>query len=350
MSSFEIAGRLIGPGHPCFIIAEAGVNHNGDMDVARRLIEAAVEAGADAVKFQTFRAEHLVTRDAPQAEYQRRNVGKVESQYDMLKRLELPEQMHCNLIRQCRDRGIVFLSTPFEEASAELLESLDIPAFKVPSGEITNTLFLEYIARKNRPVILSTGMSTLEEVREAVACIRHAGNQRLALLHCVSNYPAEAGDINLRAMNTMKDEFGLPVGYSDHTDGTEIALAAIALGACIIEKHFTLDRNLPGPDHKASLEPGELAAMVSGIRRVEAALGDGIKQPAASEAGTAAVARKSIVAALDLPSGAILEASMMAIRRPGTGISAARFKQVLGRRLRAPVREGELVREDVLED
>jgi N,N'-diacetyllegionaminate synthase len=341
VASLNIGDCHVGRDQPCLIIAEAGVNHNGDLALARKLVDAAADAGADAVKFQTFSAERLVTPDAPQADYQRRNMGKVESQFDMLKRLELSEDAHRDLISYCQERNIVFLSTPFEAESADFLESLDVPGFKIPSGEITNLPFLSHVARKQRPIILSTGMSTLDEVREAVDCIRAAENDQLALLHCVSNYPAAPDDVNLRAMETMINTFDCLVGYSDHTEGIEIAFAAVALGACIIEKHFTLDRNLPGPDHKASLEPGELAAMVAGIRRVASALGDGVKQPTPSEAATAAVARKSIVAAHDIAVGTVLEEQMLAVRRPGSGISPSRWYDIIGCRTKVTLHAGE---------
>jgi N-acetylneuraminate synthase len=346
--SFGIGAVRIGVGHPSFIIAEAGVNHNGDLALARRLVEAAMDAGANAVKFQTFSADRLVTAAAPQAEYQKRNTGIEESQYAMLKRLELSEAAHRDLLRHCQARGILFLSSPFDEASADFLEALGVAAFKVPSGEITNTPFLAHLARKGKPLIVSTGMSTLDEVRQAVETIRQAGDPPLALLHCVSNYPAAPADINLRAMATLRQAFAVPVGYSDHADGIEIALAAATLGACIIEKHFTLDRTLPGPDHKASLEPGELAALVRSIRQIETALGDGSKHPAASETDTAAVARKSLVAVCDLAVGTVLERSHLAIRRPGTGLPPSRLEAVVGRRLRRALPAGAVLMEDML--
>lgn len=343
VNSIDIAGRTVGPGQPCFIIAEAGVNHNGDAALARKLIDAAAVAGADAVKFQTFNADLLVTRDAPQAEYQRLNTGAEESQYAMLKRLEMSHDMHRELIEHCALRGILFLSTPFEEDSADFLNALNIPAFKIPSGEITNLPFLTHVARMQKPLIVSTGMSTLEEVAAAVACIRATANDRVALLHCVSNYPAATSDINLRAMDTLRDTFRVPTGYSDHTDGIDIALAAVARGAQIIEKHFTLDRALPGPDHKASLEPAELTALIASIRRIEASLGDGIKRPVEAEKSTAAVARKSIVAARDVEAGSVLSREDLTIRRPGTGLPPAQLDAIIGHRTRIALRAGEVL-------
>jgi N,N'-diacetyllegionaminate synthase len=347
--TLEIAGRRIGPGHPCFVIAEAGVNHNGCLDSARRLIDAAAEAGADAVKFQTFQTEQLVTADAPKADYQQQATGGDESQFVMLKRLELGESAHRELITHAAARGLIFLSTPFDEASADLLEALDLPAFKIPSGEVTNLPFLAHLARKGRPMILSTGMSTLAEVETAVAAIAQGGNPPLALLHCVSCYPTEPADVNLRAMETMRAAFPVPVGFSDHTLGSEIALAAAALGACVIEKHLTLDKAWPGPDHAASLEPAELAALVRGIRHVEAALGHGRKEPAPAESNTAAVARKSLVAARDLAAGEVLDAGAVAIKRPGTGLAPARRGELIGRKTRAPIAAGTLFTLEMLE-
>ena len=345
----DIGGRRVGLGHPTFVIAEAGVNHNGDLDLARQLIDAAVAAKADAVKFQTFITEESISRAAPQAAYQRENTGKTESMFDMVKRLELPLDAFAELSDYCQSHGIIFLSSPFDTPSVDLLDGLNVPAFKVASGEITNLPFLFYVAAKRRPIILSTGMSYLEEVETALHTIAEAGNPPTILLHCVSNYPADASDVNLRAMATMSQAFQLPVGYSDHTSGVEVALAAVALGACVIEKHFTLDRNLPGPDHKASLEPDELANMVRGIRSVEASLGDGRKQPAASELDTARVARKSLVAAQDIPKGATLRLESIAIKRPGTGMAPAMRDRVIGRKARTEISEGTLITPEVLE-
>lgn len=349
VNPFSIGSRLIGPGHPCFIIAEAGVNHNGDMDMARQLIDAAVAAGADAVKFQTFRADKLTTRHAPKANYQLQTTSGEESQQEMLRRLELSESQHRELIAHCAWHGILFLSTPFDEESADLLESLEVAAFKIPSGEITNLPFLEHLARKNKPIILSTGMSHLVEVEAAVTTLRTGGQQALALLHCVSNYPAAPADCNLRAMDTMSAALHVPVGYSDHTEGIEVCLAAVARGACIIEKHLTLNRLLPGPDHRASSEPEELARLIHSVRHVEEALGHGRKEPAASEANTAAVARKSLVAARDMPAGTRLTRELIAIKRPGTGLSPALLDQVVGKTLRKDVRESNLLTWEILQ-
>jgi len=345
--SFRIGERRVGRGHPVFVIAEAGVNHNGDPALARNLIDVAVQARADAVKFQTFRAEELATADAPKAEYQARATGGAESQRDMLAKLELPFDTFRELDAYCRQRGIIFLSTAFDTASADFLDSIGMPAFKIPSGEITNTPLVEHIARKGKPMIVSTGMASLGEVEAALEVIDRAGNPEVAVLQCVSSYPAEAADVNLRAMKTMARAFGVPTGYSDHTMGIEVPLAAAALGACIIEKHFTIDRGLPGPDHSASLEPAALQAMVTGIRIVESALGDGRKRPAAAEAGTAAAARRSLVAARDIAAGETLTEEMIAVRRPGTGLPPSFRLDLVGRVSRVSVRYGELLSFDM---
>lgn len=331
-----------------FIIAEAGVNHNGSLDLAMRLVDAAKASGADAVKFQTFRADLLATRSAHKAAYQERTTASTESQFEMLQRLELDTTAHRSLIDHCRKIGIQFLSSPFDMASADLLEEMDVPLFKVPSGEITNLPFLQHIASKKRPVILSTGMSTLGEVEEAVQVMTGAGAPNVTLLHCVTEYPAPYAEVNLRAMQTLRSAFGLPVGYSDHTPGIDIAIAAVALGADVIEKHFTLDRSLPGPDHKASLEPAELQQMVDAIRHVEIALGTGIKAPAPCELSNISVARKSVVAARPLPVGHRLTKEDLEIKRPGNGLAPKLLPALIGRTLRAEVAKDGLIRWDHL--
>ena len=338
----------IGCDNPCFIIAEAGVNHNGNLEIARQLIKVAANAGTDAIKFQTFQAEKLATVDAPKADYQKKTTAKQESQYGMLCRLELSAEAHRDLIATCEEKGILFLSSPFDEQSADFLEELGVPAFKIPSGEITNLPFLQHIASKGKPLILSTGMASIGEVEAAVQTIRATGNPSLVLLHCVSNYPTDPVDVNLRAMQTMAAAFGVPVGFSDHTLGIEVALAAVALGACVIEKHFTLDRHLPGPDHQASLEPQELASLVQGIRKVEAALGHGRKEPAASEARIAAVARKSLVAIQDIKAGTILTEELIASRRPGTGIAPGMRSHLIGRTARCFIPAGTAIAWEML--
>ncbi len=334
----RIGGHQVGGGHPCFVIAEAGVNHNGDMGLAMRLVDVAADAGANAVKFQTFRAGKLVTKWAPKAAYQAENTGSGGSQFDMLGKLELSRDQHRDLAERCARRGILFLSTPFDEDSADFLESMNVPAFKVSSGDLTDLIFLRHIASKGLPVLLSTGMGTLDEVREAVNAL--TGVPGLALLHCVSNYPADPAHVNLRAMDTLRLAFGVPVGYSDHSEGLAVALAAVALGAVVLEKHFTLDRTLPGPDHRASLEPAELGKLVEDIRTIERAMGHGRKEPAPSELETASVARKSLVAACDIPAGTIVSREHVAARRPGTGIPPGILERLLGRKTRTAMTAG----------
>jgi len=331
---FVIAGRTLGPGQPVFVVAEAGVNHNGDAALARALIDAAAESGADAVKFQTFCTSALTSQSAPKATYQIETTGAGESQSQMLTRLELSVDTLAALQAHAAGRRIVFFSAPFDEASADTLEALGVPMFKIPSGEITNLPLLRHITTKGKPIILSTGMSTLDEVAAALAAIRGVADVPVALLHCLSAYPAPVGDVNLRAMDTLRERFACPVGLSDHTLGLEVALAAVARGAAIVEKHLTLDKALPGPDHRASLEPGEMAALVRGIRNVEAALGDGEKRPMPSELDTRRVARKSLVAARPIRAGEHLAKDAVAIKRPGTGVSPAELEQALGRRVR----------------
>jgi N-acetylneuraminate synthase len=331
-----------------FIIAEAGVNHNGSLDLALQLVDAAKASGADAVKFQTFRADLLATRSAHKAPYQERTTEKTESQFEMLQRLQLDAAAHRRLIDYCRQVGIQFLSSPFDMQSADLLETMNAALYKVPSGEITNLPFLQHIARKHRPMILSTGMSTLGEVEEAVQVILAEGAKQLTLLHCVTEYPAPYEQVNLRAMQTLKLAFGMPVGYSDHTPGSEIAIAAVAMGAEVIEKHFTLDRSLPGPDHHASLEPVELEQMVMAIRHVESALGTGIKAPAACELPNISVARKSVVAARALPKGHQFSTGDLDIKRPGSGLAPKLLPALIGRTLRVSVEKDEIIHWDHL--
>ncbi len=338
----RIGTRLIGPAQPCLIIAEAGVNHNGSIAMALQLVDAAADAGADVVKFQTFKSEEVVTPLAPKAEYQVQNTGAEESQLEMIRKLELPDEDFLTIQQHCRTRRITFLSTPFDFHSADLLERMEVEAFKVPSGEITHVPFLRHLARKGKPLIVSTGMSDLNEVASAIDVISSTGNRDVVLLHCVSNYPTAPASVNLRAMRTLEDEFKVPVGYSDHTEGIAISLAAVALGACVVEKHFTLDRSLPGPDHRASLEPRELAELVRAARDVQAAWGDGVKRPVSEELSTAAVARRSLVAASNLNAGTTLTESMIAIRRPGTGLPPSLLPQVIGRQLKQNVSAGEL--------
>ncbi len=349
-SGFVVGERRIGGGAPVFVVAEAGVNHNGDVALALSLVDAAADGGADAVKFQTFRTDALVSRAAPKAGYQVETTGGAESQRDMLARLELTLADFARVQERCAKRGVVFFSAPFDEASADALERLAAPLFKVPAGEITNLPFLRHVAAKRRPMIVSTGMSTLAEVGEAVAVIRAAGDPPVALLHCVSAYPAPPDEMNLRAMDTLRERFGVPVGLSDHTLGLEVALAAVARGAAIVEKHLTLDKAMPGPDHRASLDPGEMAALVRGIRTVESALGDGDKRPTPSELDTRRVARKSLVAARALRAGERLTEDAVAVKRPGTGIPPAELSRAVGRRLRRDVAADEVLEWTALEE
>ncbi len=315
------------------IIAEAGVNHNGNIELAYRLIDNAVSVGADFVKFQTFTADSLATPKAPKATYQNQTTGEFESQYQMLKRLEISRKMHELLIEHCKVCGIRFLSTGFDIASVDLLVELGQKCFKIPSGEITNLPYLRHVGNYGYPVILSTGMSTLGEIEMALDVLQKSGTyiDLITVLHCNTEYPTPMQDVNLMAMRTIKDAFGVAVGYSDHTQGIEVATAAVALGAAIIEKHFTLDCNSPGPDHKASLEPAEFKAMVKAIRNIEMALGDGRKRPSVSEVKNKNIARKSLVAAAPIRVGEKLTVNNLTVKRPGTGISPMRWDEFLGK-------------------
>jgi len=344
----SIADRKVGPGKPCLIIGEAGVNHNGSLELARQLVDIAVNAGCDAVKFQTFKSEKVCSPMASKAAYQVETTGPGESQLEMVRKFELPFAAFRELHRHCRDRNILFLSTPFDDESADFLTELPVPAIKVPSGEITNLPFLQNLAGKGLPLIVSTGMATTEEIAAALDVISSAGNPPLALLHCVSNYPAAPSSMNLRAIRTLEGTFDVPAGLSDHSVGIEISLAAVALGACIIEKHFTLDHDLPGPDHRASLDPQQLTSLVNGIRNIEAALGDGVKRPVPQELDTAAVARRSLVAARQIAAGSALTLDMIDILRPGTGLPPAMRSEILGRRTRRDIEAGTILSLDML--
>lgn len=326
-----------------FIIAEAGVNHNGSVETAKQLVDVAVRAGVDAVKFQTFKTESVVSRYAPKAGYQKRTTNKDETQLEMLKGLELSSDDFKQLADYARKKNIIFLSSPFDKKSADLLDEIGVPAFKVASAEITNLPLLKYIAGKGKPVILSTGMSSLGEVEEAVKVIKNEGVKDIVLLHCVTSYPAKVEDVNLKAIQTMKSAFELPVGFSDHTMGITIPIAAVARGVCMIEKHFTLDKNLPGPDHKASLEPSELKEMVKTIRDVEKALGDGRKKPTKDEEKIKKVTRKGIVAKVDIPKGTIITEGMLDIKRPGTGIEPKYLNLVIGKKTKENIKKDEVI-------
>jgi N,N'-diacetyllegionaminate synthase len=317
---------------PTLVIAEAGVNHNGLLESAFELIDAASEAGADVVKFQTFKAENLVTQSAAKADYQLGTTDVQESQFEMIKKLELSQDMHHKLISRCKEKGIRFSSTGFDSSSVNLLIEMGVDFVKVPSGEITNLPFLRHVGSKGLPIILSTGMSTMQEVASALQILEKAGTDRssVTVLHCNTQYPTPMEDVNLRAMLTMKEEFGVKVGYSDHTLGVEIPIAAVAMGATVIEKHFTLDRKMDGPDHAASLEPDELNQMVCSIRNIEKAMGDGQKKPSKSEIDNIRISRKAIVASKNIKAGEKFTEENIAVKRPGTGISPLKWDEILG--------------------
>lgn len=326
-----------------YIIAEAGVNHNGDINTAKRLVKAAKEAGADVVKFQTFRADRLASKYAQKAEYQLHTTDEKETQKEMLKKLELTYDMHVELIQHCREVGIDFLSTPFDMDSIELLERVGINLYKIPSGEITNLPYLRKIGSLKKPVILSSGMSTMEEVREAVKILKENGATDVSVLHCNTQYPTPMTDVNLKVINSMKKELGICVGYSDHTQGIEVPIAAVAMGAEIIEKHFTLDRTMEGPDHRASLEPDELKAMIKAIRNIEKALGDAEKKPTSSEKNNIIVVRKSIVARRRIETGEIFSDDNITTKRPGNGLSPMLWDSVVGTVSKRKYEEDELI-------
>ena len=328
-----------------FIIAEAGVNHNGSLEMAFQLIDVAVAAGADAVKFQTFKAEKIIAVNAPKAGYQTITTSSDETQLEMVNRLELDETAHDQLYHYCRQRNIQFLSSPFDLEIIDLLHRLGLEIFKIPSGEITNLPYLKKLGALNKRLILSSGMADLSEIEEALAVLTQVGTplENITILHCNTEYPTPFKDVNLRAMLTIGCAFGVAVGYSDHTNGIEVAIAAVALGADVLEKHFTLDRNLPGPDHRASLEPDELKAMVQAIRNIEKALGDGIKRPSTSEVKNKSVVRKSLVASRPIKTGELFSADNITAKRPGTGIYPMRWDEVIGRPAKADYERDDLI-------
>lgn len=328
-----------------FIIAEAGVNHNGSLELAKQLIDVAAEAGADAVKFQTFKADKLVSKSAQKADYQKQTTDAGESQYQMIKKLELDENAHSEIISYCKHKQIMFLSTPFDHDSIDMLNGFGMLIFKIPSGEITNLPYLRHVGGLGKEVILSTGMSDLGEVEDALNVLVKAGTskEKITVLHATTEYPCPIEDVNLRAMNTIQLAFGVKAGYSDHTQGIEVPIAAVALGASVIEKHFTLDRNMEGPDHKASLEPHELKGMVLAIRHVEQVLGDGIKKPSRSEEKNIAIARKSILAARNIKAGDVFSAENLTVKRPGIGISPMRWDEVIGQFAQRDYQEDEMI-------
>ncbi len=344
MRTIKIGDKLIGKSKQVFIIAEAGVNHNGKEKLALKLVDEAYEAGADAVKFQTFEANQVVIESAPMAEYQVKNLGIRESQFAMIKKLELSKNAHRAVAEHCRKRGILFLSTPhggFE--SVDFLSKLGVPAFKIGSGDLTNLPLLAYAAKFKKPMIISTGMAKLKEVKEAIRCIRDKGNHKIIVLQCTTNYPCSLDEVNLRAMPAMGKELNVPVGYSDHTLGTHVAVMAAILGACMIEKHFTLDKKMSGPDHVASLDPGELKEMVRQIRSVPLVLGNSLKKPAKSEKQYIPLVRKSIVSEKDIFCGEIFTKSNISIKRPGTGIAPRYFDKILGKKAKRDIKRDRLL-------
>jgi N,N'-diacetyllegionaminate synthase len=328
-----------------FIIAEAGVNHNGSIDLAKKLIDVASASGADAVKFQTFKADNLATKKAQKAIYQKENTDKEESQFNMLKKLELDIEAHKELISYCSNKKIIFLSSPFDHESIELLNDLGLEILKIPSGEITNLPYLRHIGKLNKKIILSTGMSNIDEVKSALNILINSGTKKnnITVLHANTEYPTPMEDVNLRAMVNIGKELDIKFGYSDHTLGIEVDIAAVAMGANCIEKHFTLDCNMEGPDHKASLEPNELKAMVVAIRNIELALGDGIKKPSKSELPNIQIVRKSIIAKTEIKKGDVLEENDLAVKRPGRGISPMKWDDVVGTKATKDYKEDELI-------
>ncbi len=346
MKCIEIKNKTIGEKFPTFIIAEAGVNHNGSIEQAKRIIDAAKDAGADAVKFQTFKAEEVVTENAEKAEYQK-TVTTENSQYEMIKNLELSDEDFKELALYADERAIIFSSSPFDLGSVDLLEEIGVTFFKVGSGEITNFPLLKYLADKGKPIILSTGMATIGEIDEAITLLKEKIN-KLVLMHCVTSYPAKTVDVNLKVIETLRSTFKLPVGFSDHSMGIEMSIAAVAMGSCVIEKHFTLDRNLEGPDHKASLEPSEFKNMVNSIRNVENGMGTGIKKLTSDEKEIKKVARKSIVAKVNISQGTVLTEKMLTVKRPGTGIEPKYLDLLIGKTVTSGIRKDDSLRWDML--
>jgi N,N'-diacetyllegionaminate synthase len=337
INSIEIGGHRIGRGHPCFLIAEAGVNHNGDPAMAEQLVLEAKRCGADCVKFQTFSAERLVTATSPKAQYQLKTTDPKESQLQMLKKIELPAAAHREIFALAKKEGIICISTPYNVEDITFLAELEVPALKIASGQIVEPHFLECAARTGLPLILSTGMATMAEISTAVECIQDSGNQQLLLLQCTTNYPSRIEDANLRVMKSFERAFGLPVGYSDHTEGLVACFAAVSLGASLLEKHFTLDRSLPGPDHACSSDPGELLTLAKGVRQVEAALGTSIKCPTEMERRNALGMRRSIVAKRDIPRGTPLSDSDLTFKRPMGGMTPSLYRCLVGRKTKVDI-------------
>lgn len=348
MKTIKISHKLIGEDHPTFIIAEAGVNHNGELTQAKQLVDIALDAEVDAVKFQTFKAEGLVKKDIDTAEYIKNKIGRNISQFELIKSLELSYNDFRNLKEYCDKKKIIFLSTPHSFDAIDFLDEL-IPAYKFGSGDITNIPTLKYVARKNKPIILGTGMSNIEEIKTAVNAIKSEGNQDIIALHCTTNYPCSLEEVNLNAMITMKNELNCHVGYSDHTLGITVPIIATALGAVMIEKHFTIDNNLPGPDHSASLEPEELKTMVKEIRKTETILGSYNKKPTANEKNIMKLVRKSIVANQDIDKGSLIDKDMIIIKRPGTGITPGDFDKIIGKKAKRKITKDEIMQYNMVE-
>ncbi len=339
----KIGETLVGEGQPVFFIAEAGVNHDGNIEKAKKLIDVAAEAGANAVKFQTFKTKKLLTLNLEKATYQKVGDGEEGSYAEMITRLELDRDDHYELLEYCNQKGIMFLSTPFDEDSVDLLDELGVPAFKVDSGNLNNPHLLKHIASKNKPMIMSTGMATIGEIEDALAAVYSTGNTQVILLHCTSNYPPAISDTNIKALQTMRAQFNVPVGYSDHTPGLPVSLAAVALGAVMIEKHFTLDRSAKGPDHLASLEPQEVIDLVKGMNMVTTALGSTRKAPVPAEKEVAASLRRSVVTVMPIPRGATLTKDMLAIKRPGDGIAPKYLDLIVGRTAQQDIPEDSVI-------
>lgn len=344
IEDIKIADKIIGLNKPCFFIAEAGVNHNGSLETAKKLVDAAVYAGADAVKFQTFKAENIVTKDAKIVPYQERNIGNKKTQFEILKGLELSEDDFSEIKKHCDKKGIIFLSTPHSgEEDVELLEKLSIHAYKIGSADLTNLPFLKLIAKKQKPVILSTGMGNMEEISEAIKAIKNAGNDKIILMQCTTNYPCAIEDANLKAIQELRNTFSLLTGFSDHTMSIDVPAFARALDAAVIEKHFTLSRNMPGADHKASIEPDELKQAIEKLRLVEKALGTGIKKPTKDEEETSRLVRKSIVAKKGIKKGEKITKENIAIKRPGTGLAPKYFEKIIGKTAKKGIKADEMI-------
>mgnify|MGYP001388567543 CR=1 FL=1 len=343
--SFYIGNKKIGKSSACFIIAEAGVNHNGNIDLAKQLVVKAKEAGADCVKFQTFKAEEVVTPEAPKAGYQLRNTDPNETQLDMLKKLELSFDSYVELIQLCKKLDIIFMSTPYNYQDVKFLENLNVDAYKLPSISIVEPTFLEYVANKKKPMIVSSGMADLDEVKMGVNTIKSSGNEKFVILHCTTNYPTSLIDVNLKAMKTIGNELNVLYGYSDHTLKDATCMSAVALGACVVEKHFTIDKNLPGPDQSSSYDPEEFKRFVDNIRDVELILGSSIKKPTDAELKNMEGMRRSVVANKKITKETIIDESMLTLKRPASGLSPTRLKKIIGKTAKRDIQKNEFVKE-----